>query len=95
VIGVSWLDNSDNEDGFKIERCEGYDCTDAEFTVIRVIGMSTYPSVYYQDGDVAGGIVYSYRVRAFNSAGDSAPSIALAAIACTVAIMEDGETYCL
>jgi titin len=95
VIGVSWLDNSDNEDGFKIERCEGFDCTDADFIVISVTGASTYPSRYYQDGDVVGGVAYSYRIRAFNGAGASAPSIALGAFACIVAIMEDGEYYCL
>ena len=40
------------------------------------------------------GVTYTFRVRAFNSVGESAPSDTGIGIECMVVIAEDGETYC-
>ncbi|RYD01579.1 hypothetical protein N752_28810 [Desulforamulus aquiferis] len=63
-ITLTWLDNSKNETGFKIERKrpgEGY-------KEIKTLG----PNVTaYTDSSLANKIKYSYRVRAYNNAGES------------------------
>jgi Divergent InlB B-repeat domain/FG-GAP-like repeat len=65
-LQLSWHDNSNNEDGFKIERKTGANGT---FTEVARPG----PNVtVYNDTGLAGGATYCYRVRAFNSAGNSA-----------------------
>ncbi len=68
-INLGWVRNSSNEDGFKIERCQGAGCT--SFVEIARTG----PNVTsFSDAGLASGTTYSYRVRAFNSAGNSAYS---------------------
>ena len=65
-LQLAWTDNADNEDGFKIERRTGTTGTYAEVTTVG-------PDVTsYTDSGLADGVTYCYRVRAFNSAGDSA-----------------------
>lgn len=84
-IVLQWIDNSDNEDGFRIERCVGTEaaCAESDFTVIWTTGANTGPfDGYYADVALQGGITYTYRVRAFNSAGDSPPSNKATATAC-------------
>jgi hypothetical protein len=68
-INLSWTDNSGNEDGFSIERCEGNNCTN--FAPIGSVGpnVTTFP-----DGGLSSGTFYRYRVRAFNGSGNSAYS---------------------
>src|SRR4029453_10431373 len=63
---VSWTDTSSNEDGFKIERLVA-GLVDATLTVPA-------NATSYIDSMLVAGIVYCYRVEAFNSAGDSDPS---------------------
>lgn len=65
-INLAWTDNSDNEDGFKIERCEGAGCS--SFAQIAQVGAGV---VSYSDGGLKSGTSYSYRVRAFNAGGNS------------------------
>jgi hypothetical protein len=61
-LRLTWTDNSDNENGFKIERNSSIIATvPAEVTL-------------YVDNSVTGGITYTYRVIAFNLAGDSPSS---------------------
>lgn len=97
-ISIWWLDNSDNEAGFKVERCEGIVCSDADFTMIAVLGTNTsqtYGEDYYiADGSYVPGTTYTYRVRAFNNIGDSAPSSTVSATACYLGIDEEGFYYC-
>jgi hypothetical protein len=68
-IELSWTDNSDNEDGFRIERCAGAGCTN--FAEVATVGADV-PE--YADGGLDLDQRYSYRVRAFNVAGNSAVS---------------------
>jgi hypothetical protein len=71
IIGTSnnvlleWNDNSNNEDGFKIERKEGTSGT------YREIGTTGANVNAYADTGLQFGKVYCYRVRAYNSAGNS------------------------
>ena len=58
-VNLSWIDNSDNETGFKIER---------EGTVIYV----TLANItHYQDSELTCGTNYRYQVTATNTSGDS------------------------
>jgi hypothetical protein len=65
-IRLSWTNNSTNQDGVKIERCKGNNCTN--FTQITTIGGT---ATTYTDSSLAAGTTYRYRVRVYNSAGDS------------------------
>ena len=68
-INLSWTDDSDNEDGFKIERCTGGGCTNfAE--VARVSANSSG----YSDTNLIAQSTYVYRVRAFAGLIDTAYS---------------------
>ncbi len=67
-IDLSWTDNSDNETGFKIERKTGINGTYLQVA-------STGPNIAtYSDIGLAAATTYYYRVKAYNSAGDSAYS---------------------
>jgi hypothetical protein len=62
-INLSWADNSSFEDGFKIERWNG-----GSYVLINTVG----PNVTsYADSGLSHSTTYSYRVRAYNSGGDS------------------------
>jgi Fibronectin type III domain len=65
-INLVWADNSDNETGFKIERCQGSDCTN--FAHITTVGAN---ATSYLDIGLLASTSYMYRVRAYNLAGDS------------------------
>ncbi|MDQ3665648.1 MAG: fibronectin type III domain-containing protein, partial [Acidobacteriota bacterium] len=68
-INLAWTDTSTNEDGFRIERCQGAGCT--TFTEIATVGANV---VNYSNTVLTAGATYQYRVRAYNSGGDSAYS---------------------
>lgn len=63
-VALSWQDNSNNEDGFKVERATGTN----NFIQIAVVEVNV---VAYTDSAVASSTTYRYRVRSFNTAGDS------------------------
>jgi len=63
-LTLSWNDNSNNEDGFKIERSSD----GSSFTEIATVGANV---ATYQDTTIAKGQNYTYRVRAFNEFGNS------------------------
>ena len=65
-IDLTWADNSSDEDGFEIERCQGAGCTN--FTAIAPVGANV---VSYSDTGPSVSTVYRYRVRAFNGGGVS------------------------
>jgi hypothetical protein len=66
AINLAWTDNSSNETGFKIERCQGAGCTN--FAEIAQVGANT---TTYVDTGLLPLVTYTYRVRAFNSGGNS------------------------
>ena len=66
---LSWTDNATNEDGVQVERCRGTGCSD--FVQIGTIGAN---STSYLDGGLKPDNAYAYRVRAYNSVGNSAYS---------------------
>jgi titin len=63
-INLAWADNSNNEDGFKIER----KITGGEFAEIASMAANVKN---YQDNGLSQDIEYVYRVRAFNAGGNS------------------------
>jgi serine protease AprX len=66
TVALAWIDASGNEDGFTVQRCEGGSCT--SFTTIATLPAG---ATSYSDIGLNAGTSYSYRVRAFNSAGAS------------------------
>jgi len=64
AIDLSWTDNADNEFGFKVERRSGGGAFSEIATVDR-------DGTTYTDTELSSGTAYTYRVRAWNSAGDS------------------------
>src|SRR4029434_6922361 len=64
-LQLTWADNSQNEDGFDIERKAG---TTGVFLALTTLGANESS---YTDANLSNGTTYCYRVRAFNSVGDS------------------------
>jgi hypothetical protein len=73
-INLSWSDNSNNETGFKIDRCRGSACTN--FAQIYAAGANVNT---YNDAGLSRNTKYRYRVRAYNTAGNSGYSNILGA----------------
>jgi hypothetical protein len=65
-INLLWMDNSTDEQGFYIERCKGATCTN--FTKIATTGAN---STSYSNTGLARNTTYRYRIRAYNTAGNS------------------------
>ncbi len=66
-VTVRWADNSGDESGFKVERSGN----GVDFTEVATLGAATTSFV---DNGVVASSNYYYRVRAFNSVGNSAYS---------------------
>lgn len=91
-INLAWADNSVDEAGFKIERKTGAAGTWAEVAQTGV-NMNSY-----QDSSLVPSSQYFYRVRAYNSAGDSAytneaNATTLSAGAATLTLSASDDTY--
>lgn len=65
-INLSWVDNSSNEDGFKVERKTTASGT---YTEIATVGSNV---TSYNSTSLSGSTEYCYRVRAYNTVGNSA-----------------------
>jgi glucose/arabinose dehydrogenase len=63
IVELNWIDNSDNEDGFRIERKD----SGGNFEIITTVPENT---TFYEDV-VSQTIDYEYRVQAFNSLDES------------------------
>lgn len=68
TASLAWTDNSNNELGFKIERKTG------SGGVYNQIGTQGANLNFFNDSELAASTQYCYRVRAYNSTGDSAYS---------------------
>jgi C1A family cysteine protease len=68
-INLSWADGSNNEDGFKVERCTGAGCSN--FVQIGTVGANVQT---YSSTGLSADTTYSYRVRSFNTGGNSSYS---------------------
>ncbi len=64
AITLNWTDQSSNEDGFRIERKTGSNA----YAQISEVAVNTHT---YIDNNVLGSTTYTYRVYAFNAAGNS------------------------
>jgi serine protease len=80
-IALRWTDNTSDESGFKVERCQGINCTN--FTQIATLGAN---QTSYTDAGVVANTSYSYRVRTTKNGVDSTPS--------NVATTNSGVTGC-
>ena len=76
-VQISWADNSDNEDHFVIERCDGTtaaspqentDICTGRWDQIAIVGANT---TSYTDNNAQVNRTYIYRIKAVNSAGSS------------------------
>ena len=65
-VNLGWADNSSSESSFRIERCQGAECTG--FAEIAFVGVNT---TSYSNTGLTAGTSYRYRVRAMNAAGPS------------------------
>jgi hypothetical protein len=65
-INLNWTDASANEDGFKIERCTGATCTN--FAQVAIVGANV---TAFSSTGLARNTTYRYRVRAYNTGGNS------------------------
>jgi hypothetical protein len=84
-IDLSWTDNSSNEDNFVVERSQ--DSSFPTTATVKIDASANGPQV--SDVGLAESTTYYYRVRARNSAGDSA--VSSAASAATLAPSSAGQ----
>jgi Zn-dependent membrane protease YugP len=63
---LSWVDNSNNEDGFHVERKLG---NNGIFSFVATVGPN---ETFYIDDNLDDNTTYCYRVNAFNDVGISA-----------------------
>ncbi len=64
-IDLEWIDNSNNELGFRIERKAE---TEVTYSIIDIMPADT---TSFSDSNLAGGMTYYYRVCAYNNTGNS------------------------
>ena len=85
VISLAWQDNANNEGGFRIERCLLVTCSDEDFVLIAFADPTpdSFATYFVYDSQPPG-TYYTYRIRATNLAGESAPSNHVAATTCGV-----------
>ncbi len=79
-INLTWADNSNNENGFSIERCANAGCT--AFTLLTNVAANV---TTYSDTGLTAATSYSYRVRAYNTAGNSTFATSATAITFSIA----------
>ncbi|MDQ3685769.1 MAG: fibronectin type III domain-containing protein [Acidobacteriota bacterium] len=65
-INLTWADNATNENGFEIERCTGAGCTNFAQTATVGANVRTFSNT-----GLTRNKTYRYRVRAYNTSGNS------------------------
>ncbi len=86
TINLSWADNSNNEDGFRLERKTGSTGTYAQIAQLPA-GQTSYSNTGLQASTT-----YFYRIRAFNTAGNSGYSneaLATTQSSCSFTVLSD------
>lgn len=68
-INLAWTDNSNNETGFRLERCQNATCTNFAQVVQTAANVTSYSNTGLKRNTT-----YRYRVRAYNAAGNSSYS---------------------
>jgi C1A family cysteine protease len=68
-INLTWKDNAANESGFKVEGCKGSSCT--AFSQIGTVGANVTAC---SSTGLTKGTTYRFRIRAYNSKGNSSYS---------------------
>ncbi|HJU55114.1 MAG TPA: fibronectin type III domain-containing protein, partial [Pyrinomonadaceae bacterium] len=66
AVTIYWTDNANNEVGFRIERCQGANCTN-----FLEVGTRGANSTSFLNTGLARNTLYRYRVRSYNKAGNS------------------------
>jgi hypothetical protein len=79
-VALSWTDNAATEEGFKIERSTD----NSTFTVIATLQPN---SIVFTDTTITSNTYYYYRVKTYNSGGDSAASNAVGTTTHTIATL--------
>ena len=85
-INLRWTDNASNETGFAIERS----ASGGTYAEVARVGTNV---VSYVNSSLSSGTTYSYRVRAYNSAGYSAYSNTASATTQTVTTSPTSSPY--
>jgi fibronectin type III domain protein len=67
-IDVTWTDASTNEDGFKVERCQGAGCTNFALVLTTLTPNGTS----FNNTSLAASTTYRYRIQSYNGSGGSA-----------------------
>ena len=72
-VELNWVDNADNEDGYKVERSENTSAQSVMNTLYTWVEIASLPSgsTYYLDATPTEGTSYSFRIKAFNSLTES------------------------
>lgn len=65
-VDLFWKDNSTNESGFRVERCEDSTCTSFAQIATTSANVTTY-----RNSSLGSRQTYRYRVRAYNASGNS------------------------
>lgn len=68
-INLAWADNSNNETGFRLERCQNATCTNFAQVVQTAANVTSYSNTGLKRNTT-----YRYRVRSYNAVGNSAYS---------------------
>ena len=85
AINLVWIHNSINAEGFKIERKTGSES-------YAQIATTSKGTTVYSDTDLSASTQYKYRVKAYNSDGESGYSNDISAETSAI-ILEGGKTY--
>jgi fibronectin type 3 domain-containing protein len=74
LVRLNWTDAADNEQSFIIERCSGAACSPTDYDTIATPGTQQW-----DDSTTVANLEYTYRVRAENVSGASAPTAGVVA----------------
>lgn len=72
AVELTWVDDATNEDGFRVERCTGtWTACDANPALFAEVAQLPANAELWADSGRTAGATYTYRVLAFNAAGNS------------------------